>query len=103
MTFLLKVLNGICGRRLSRVPYRQTNIGDLTYAPLFVGRRCCRRRAVAQRQVLLGHRKTGRAKSLADRPIGIEVNLPIMIGMTVRSNREHRPGEIELEDLDVRS
>ena len=51
--------------------------------------------------MLLGNWKARRAEGFADRPIGIEINLPVMIRVTIRPHRQDRAGEIEVENFHV--
>ena len=52
--------------------------------------------------MLLGSRELGIAKRFADGSIRFEIDLPVVVGMAVRPNGEHRAGKIELEDLNIR-
>ena len=56
--------------------------------------RLCR---VSHHQVLLRHRKPGFAERLANDAIRIEVHLPVVVGVTVRSDREYGPGQINVK------
>ena len=55
---------------------------------------------ISDYEVLFGNRITGGAESLANDPVGIEVNLPVMIGMAIGAHGEHRAVEIKLEDFE---
>ena len=57
---------------------------------------------IAHNEVLLRHRIAGRAERFANDFVGVEVNLPVMIGMTIGAHGEHRAVEIKLEDFDIR-
>ena len=57
---------------------------------------------IANDIVLLGHGKMCLAERFTNQAIGIEVHLPVVIRMAVRSDREHRAGKIESEDFNIR-
>ena len=52
--------------------------------------------------MLFGHRISGGAKSFADGFVGVEINLPVVIGVAVGAHGEYRAIEIELENFDIR-
>jgi hypothetical protein len=39
---------------------------------------------------------------IRENPIGIKINLPVVIRMTIWTHRQHRTRQIEFEDLNVR-
>jgi hypothetical protein len=47
-------------------------------------------------------RELGITKTFPDGSIRVEIDLPVVVGMAVRPNSEHRAGKIKLEDLDIR-
>jgi hypothetical protein len=50
----------------------------------------------------LRNRELGVTKTFPNGSIRVEIDLPVVVGMAVRPNGEHRAGKIELEDLNIR-
>ena len=51
--------------------------------------------------MLFGHGIAGGAAGFADDFVGIEINLPVVIGVTIRAHGEHRTIEVELKYFDI--
>jgi len=58
-----------------------------------------RRRTHAYR--FFRHRVARSAERLRDRPVRVEVHLPVVIGMRIRAHGEHRATRVEVDDFDV--
>ncbi len=57
----------------------------------------CGLRWIAHDEMLFGHGIAGGAAGFADDFVGIEINLPVMIGVAVGAYGEHRPVKVEFE------
>src|ERR1044071_2962584 len=57
---------------------------------------------VSDDKVLFRDRIAGGAESFANNPIGVEVNLPVVIRVTIGTHGEHRAVQVEFEDLHIR-
>src|SRR5258705_8165957 len=50
---------------------------------------------------MFGYWKTCRCKGLTNGAIGVEVNLPVMLVVTIGSNSQYRSKRCELQDLNI--
>jgi len=51
--------------------------------------------------MLLRDRKSRFAKGFANQPVGVEIDLPVMVGMAHGSYGQYGPGQVELQNLHV--
>ena len=53
--------------------------------------------------MLFGHRESGFAKAFPDDPVGVKIDLPVVVIMDVGPHRQDRAGQVELQDFHIRS
>src|SRR4029079_15104276 len=62
----------------------------------------CALRRLLHAHMRLGNRITGGAERIADGLVGVEIDLPVMIGVRVGANGQHGTALVEVDDFDIR-
>src|SRR5215471_3479734 len=60
---------------------------------------CC---GAANQVMLFGHGISGSREGLLDQAVRIEIDLPVVFIVAIGTNRKHRPGQVESQNLHVR-